>query len=234
MEEKKPVKPPKTWGLKPIALTVAEKEVPAVKIPDAGISYNPEFDKWDKLLQEEGAKEVEAEKKRLAAAEEERRIMELRAAPDVEPVEESEEEESSSEDEEGQEGAAVKTKKVAERKTQAQRNKEKRKKEKARQAEEEKMRKQMERELALVQKYARDAKIQERMRMAKVLAKRAKAEEKPDELRKKRFGKIEYVLLRCSSARSAAMHNADGYNIGFPKHPLRFSFRMSWRILYGD
>ncbi|TGZ82914.1 P60-like protein [Ascodesmis nigricans] len=201
VEEKMPVKAPKTLKHKPVVLSTAEKEVPAVKLPDAGISYNPEFAKWDKLLREEGAKEVEVEKKRLAAEEEERRIQELREMAD-EPTEEfddesSDEESSSDEDEdededeeESNEAKAVKAE--VKRKTQAQKNREKRRKEQERKREAELKEKQMQRELMLVRKYERDVKAAERARMAKALAKRAKLESTdPNSLRKKRFGKIE-------------------------------------------
>lgn len=198
IEKQMPVKPPKTLKQKPVVLAVAEKEVPAVKLPDAGISYNPEFAKWDQLLKAEGEKEVEMEKKRLAAEAEERRIQALREMSDEEPEEEEEEEdeESSEEDnsdESGDEASEVKAvKKELKRKTQAQKNKEKRRKEQERKREEEKKEKQMQRELMLIRKHERDVKAKEKMRMAKALAKRARAESAdPDTLRKRRFGKIE-------------------------------------------
>jgi len=65
---------PKTLKEAPIALTASGKPLPNVRRPDAGRSYNPVFDDWAALLEKEGGKEVEKEKKRLAdlVAEEEK------------------------------------------------------------------------------------------------------------------------------------------------------------------
>ena len=62
---------PTTIFQAPIPLTATGKAVRAVRNPDAGTSYNPTFESWDDLLNREGDKEVEAERKRLEKAEKE-------------------------------------------------------------------------------------------------------------------------------------------------------------------
>lgn len=73
LEKPKPKVAPPTIKQAPISLAANGKPVPAVRAPGAGVSYNPSFEEWDQLLQKEGEKEVEAEKKRL---EEERKEQE--------------------------------------------------------------------------------------------------------------------------------------------------------------
>jgi nucleolar protein 53 len=191
--------PPPTLKMKPVALAAIGK-VPAVRLPDAGISYNPEFEKWDQLLKEEGEKEVELEKKRLKEEAEAARIQALIEAPEEEMESEWESSSSSSEDEqeeeEEEEEEKIDEKPEVKRKTQAQRNREARQKELARKREEEKKLKKQERELMLVKKYTRDIKYQEKLRAARLAAK-GKVEDdemNPKIMRKKRFGKIQYVV----------------------------------------
>ncbi|KAF3918048.1 hypothetical protein ABW21_db0205045 [Orbilia brochopaga] len=125
VEKPKPLNAPATLKHAPIGITREDEEtVPAVRLPEPGISYNPEFDKWDKLLTKEGDKEVELEKKRLHIEAEERRILELAEIED--PEEAEEEEESGSEPDEEDPDVM---KKMPQRKTPAQRNKVKRRKE---------------------------------------------------------------------------------------------------------
>ncbi|EXJ94452.1 hypothetical protein A1O1_02848 [Capronia coronata CBS 617.96] len=130
---------PPTIKHPPLPMTASGKPVPAVKEPDAGASYNPTFEDWDELLNREGAKELEAEKKRLreaqAAAEREARIRALADAPET----------SAADDESAWEGfetehddPEVLEKKRPKRKTPAQRNKAKRRKEAERIAKHEK------------------------------------------------------------------------------------------------
>ncbi|KAI5302047.1 hypothetical protein KEM56_001102, partial [Ascosphaera pollenicola] len=133
----KPLTVPRTLKQAPIVLTANHKPVPAVKKPDPGLSYNPDFESWDRLLTEEGRREVEAEKKRLEeqAAEEERQrlIAAAQAEPDDEakPDDESEWEGFESESEATPEWL---NKKRPQRKTIAQRNRIKRRKEAERKA----------------------------------------------------------------------------------------------------
>ncbi|KAA8895510.1 ribosome biogenesis protein Nop53/GLTSCR2 [Sphaerosporella brunnea] len=193
----KVVKPqaPATLRVKPVALT-AIGSVPAVRRPEAGISYNPEFEKWDQLLKEEGEKEVELEKKRLKQQAAEARIQALIDQPEAEALEPSSSSSSESESESDSDSEAdEKTAETKEtkRKTQAQRNKEQRQKELQRKREEQKKLKQQERELMLVKKYTRDLKYAEKLRAARLAAKYNKVEDdeaNPKIMRKKRFGKI--------------------------------------------
>lgn len=175
------VRAPKTLKEPPVSLTESGRPVPAVRVPDAGISYNPEFAQWDELLQKEGEKEVVLERKRLAEKEEEQRIRELAAQAD--PEEEEYETEAESEGEKP-------VKKMPERKTQAQRNKIKRQKQLERtRAQEQRLKKQT-LEFSLVKKYTKDVEVKERLRIAKQKAKLAVDDEKnPKLMRKKKFGK---------------------------------------------
>ena len=135
LEKPKRVKAPRTMKEAPISLVAGARPEPAVKKPYAGISYNPSFQDWDQLLTEEGAKEVEAEKKRLMEAEEERERLEKIAAAQDERDDIQTEDESAWEGFESEyEGEEWLTKRRPERKTPAERNKAKRRKEAERQA----------------------------------------------------------------------------------------------------
>ncbi|OJD27888.1 hypothetical protein ACJ73_00705 [Blastomyces percursus] len=83
LEKPKPIVVPPTTKLPPVSLAANGKPVPSIKRPDAGISYNPMFEDWDRLLTEEGQKEVEAEKKRLEEEKAEKeRLARIEAAKD--------------------------------------------------------------------------------------------------------------------------------------------------------
>ena len=188
--------PPPTLKRKPVALAVIGS-VPAVRLPNAGISYNPEFEKWDALLKEEGEKEVVVERKRLAEEAEEERMRELIDAPDPEEVDVGTDESESESESEAEEGNADEERKEAKRKTQAQRNRALRQKEQERKLDEAKKAKAQERELMLLKKYTREIKMQEKLRMAKAIAKATAVqddEKNPKIMRKKRFGKVQYVF----------------------------------------
>ncbi|KAL9127344.1 MAG: hypothetical protein Q9217_003758 [Psora testacea] len=68
LEKPKQIRIPTTMKEAPISLIADANILPAVPKPNPGISYNPVFQDWDSLLASCGAKEVEAEKNRLAAA----------------------------------------------------------------------------------------------------------------------------------------------------------------------
>lgn len=128
---------PPTIKKAPIALTANGKPVPAVKKPEAGVSYNPSFEDWDKLLAEEGQRAVEAEKKRLEDEQRWQERQRLRAEAEAQ----GDDGEVKSDDESAWEGFESEyekpewlNKKRPERKTQAQRNKIKRRKEAERKA----------------------------------------------------------------------------------------------------
>ncbi|WEW57778.1 hypothetical protein PRK78_003245 [Emydomyces testavorans] len=131
----KPIVTPATVKHPPISLAANGKPIPSVKNPEAGISYNPSFEDWDKLLIEEGKKEVEAEMKRLREEEAERERQARIAAAKREDGEAKSDDESAWEGFESEyETAEWLKKKRPERKTKAQRNKIKRRKEAERKA----------------------------------------------------------------------------------------------------
>ncbi|KAF8475626.1 ribosome biogenesis protein Nop53/GLTSCR2 [Kalaharituber pfeilii] len=196
LEKTPEIKPPPTLKMAPVSLYACGKQPKAVSIPDAGISYNPEFEKWDELLRKEGEKAVESEKKRLKEEQEERERLERLAKE-----EEEERARELAETERGEEGIEGETehgdskekvlRKRPVRKTRAQRNKEKRRKEEVRQslmlAQQKKQRQQLE-TLKLIKK-AVEAKENARL---EELAKAAEAEgdpEKAERLRRKKLGK---------------------------------------------
>jgi nucleolar protein 53 len=123
---------PATISHAPIPMTASGKPVKAVKTPSAGTSYNPSFTDWDHLLNQEGQKVVEAEKKRLQIeqldAERAARVAAAIASEDAAGV--LTDDESAWEGFESEyERPGLLNKKRPERKTQAQRNKIKRRKE---------------------------------------------------------------------------------------------------------
>lgn len=186
LEAPEPVKEPKTLKFAPVSLAVTGKAVPAVRVPEGGISYNPRFSDWDELLKREGEKEVEAEKKRLEEAAEADRIKALAAVSDTE--EEGDEEEMQETEEEK---VGKTTTKRPERKTQAQRNRIARRKELARKLLAETRMKRQIQDLAFIKKYAKDIDAKHRLRMQK------KPEVEDDEknpklMRKRKFGKAAY------------------------------------------
>ena len=76
LERPKPIRAPATLKEPPVSLAVGATAVPAVPRPRPGTSYNPVFEDWDALLISYGVKEVEAEKKRLTAAQAEQELAE--------------------------------------------------------------------------------------------------------------------------------------------------------------
>ncbi|MCJ1360042.1 MAG: hypothetical protein MMC33_010045 [Icmadophila ericetorum] len=130
LEKRKPIKAPPTIKEAPISLLADAKQIPAVLKPKPGISYNPVFAEWNALLETEGQKELEAEKKRVAQAAEEARTQALIEAAKNEPEIYPTDDESAWEGfESGYSDAEYLNKKRPERKTPAERNKIKRRKE---------------------------------------------------------------------------------------------------------
>jgi nucleolar protein 53 len=133
--------PPTTLKQKPISLAASGKDIPAVKKPEGGYSYNPLISDYQDRLIAEGEKELAAEKKRLETMEVERIKQEAsaRSAAEAEAAEAraelSEWEEDSAWEgfESGAEDVRLNAKRP-ERKTQVQRNKIKRRKEEERKA----------------------------------------------------------------------------------------------------
>lgn len=195
LEEKKPIREPKTLKRAPISLAASGKALSAVKKPEASKSYNPTAEDWVQLLAREGEKEVEAEKKRLKKAQEEQeRLMRVMAAA-AEPDPESDDGESAWESEwEGIQSEVEEQslkKKRPERKTPAQRNKIKRKKEAERQALHEAKMKERERQAAQIKALAKVVEEKEKARaQALVMVENANLLDEGEEvLRRRRLGK---------------------------------------------
>jgi nucleolar protein 53 len=194
LEPVKPVKEPRTLKHVPISLAANGKEIPAISVPQPGKSYNPVFSDWDKLLREEGDKEVEAERERLILAEEELRTLERAAVIDPEVLSDGEYDDAIAEGNvSGNEGETFSAKRP-ERKTQAQRNKIKRRKDAERRAKHEANLKTRALQEAEIKKIAKAVEEKEltRARIFELTEAKAKAEvEVGDErnLRRKPLGK---------------------------------------------
>ncbi|PYH47785.1 Nop53-domain-containing protein [Aspergillus saccharolyticus JOP 1030-1] len=135
LEKPKQKVEPVTLKHAPISLAANGKPIPAVRAPTAGTSYNPTFEDWDKLLQEQGQKAVDAEKKRL---EEERKEQErqrlIAEAKDDDGMVKSDDESAWEGFESEYEKPEWLNKKRPQRKTKTERNRIKRRKEAERQA----------------------------------------------------------------------------------------------------
>ncbi|KAI9757591.1 MAG: Glioma tumor suppressor candidate region protein 2 [Chaenotheca gracillima] len=149
LESAKPIREPSTLKQAPISLAADGRKIPAIKPPPVEASYNPDSAAYFAAFAREGEKEVDAERKRLREAEQEKERLEKIAAA----MEESDHEGSEDDDEESAwEGIQSEpedpdwlNRRRPERKTQAQRNKIKRRKELERKSlSEEKTRKRME------------------------------------------------------------------------------------------
>ncbi|KAL8997208.1 MAG: hypothetical protein Q9169_003474 [Polycauliona sp. 2 TL-2023] len=68
LEKPKPIKAPSTLKQQPISLLANASAIPAIHKPKPATSYNPDFQDWHTLLTSAGAKEVTAERARLAEA----------------------------------------------------------------------------------------------------------------------------------------------------------------------
>lgn len=165
LEKPKPKVEPDTIRQAPISLTANGKPVPSVQTPDAGISYNPAFEDWDRLLQQQGQKEVEAEKKRLEEEQKEQEKRRLREEAQGDDGEVKSDDESAWEGFESEyEQPEWLNKKRPERKTKAQRNKANRRKEAERKAKWEEKQKKKEEQVAHVKEIAAQSKEKELQR----------------------------------------------------------------------
>lgn len=205
----KPVKPPSTLRRKPVSLAKNVASIPAVRLPDPGISVNPDFTCWDELLTREGAKAVEEEKRRLAAEAEAERIRVLAEAPGPDlkaddpdaPDDDDDDDESEwagfsdNDNDNGEENSKKKPSPTeAKRKTRAQRNKEARRKQVERKRAAEAEKKHQQHELNLIQKYTKAAEAAEAARKAAAAEKLPGDDEwDPKIMRKRKFGKTPYV-----------------------------------------
>jgi Nop53 (60S ribosomal biogenesis) len=136
LEQHMPKVAPPTVSHAPIAMTSSGRPVKAVKTPNPGASYNPSFTDWDDLLNQEGQKAVEAEKKRFRAEqlETDRAARIATIASDDAPGGLTDAESAWEGFESEYENSEWLNKKRPERKTQAQRNKIKRRKQAEREA----------------------------------------------------------------------------------------------------
>lgn len=194
------VKPkvPETLRERPVSLAANGKAVPAVRKPTGGYSYNPAFPEYEKRLAEESNKATEAEVKRLAAKEEERKRQEAaaRSAAEAEAAEakaELSEWDEDSEWEGFQSGAedAKPSVKRPERKTQAQRNKIKRRKEEERKMKQAAEARRKIAELHNVKKYTKEAvQREEDLALAKIRESDSEGEGDEEKLRRKKLGKV--------------------------------------------
>ncbi|KAJ5179885.1 hypothetical protein N7492_003095 [Penicillium capsulatum] len=131
----KPKVAPDTIKHAPTSLAANGKPIPSVRTPHGGTSYNPQFEQWDHLLEEQGAKAIKAEEKRLEEEQKDQEKRRLREEAQDDDGEVKSDDESAWEGFESEyEKPEWLNKKRPERKTKAQRNKIKRRKEAERQA----------------------------------------------------------------------------------------------------
>ncbi|KAL8728173.1 MAG: hypothetical protein Q9166_005567 [cf. Caloplaca sp. 2 TL-2023] len=158
LDKPKPIKAPSTLKKSPISLLANDLALSAVPRPKSGTSYNPVFQDWDALLTSAGAKEVLAERARIAeATAEEENKARMTAAQAERDDDYKTEEESAWEgiESEYETGEWLKKKKRPERKTPAERNKVRKRKEAERQAKWEAQMKKREKQQKQIQAIAR-------------------------------------------------------------------------------
>lgn len=191
-------KAPSTLKHMPISLAASGKSIPAVQKPAGGYSYNPVFTDYEERLTKEGEKELEAEKKRLAAAEAESVKLEAAAKSAAEATaaearaDLSEWEEDSAWEgfESGAEDVILNAKRP-ERKTQSQRNRIKRRKEEERKAKMAADIKKKNEQVANIKKIAQEAAAKHSARALAVRDDSNSSDEGDDlELRRRKLGKI--------------------------------------------
>lgn len=198
LEKPKPVRAPKTLKEAPISLVEGTSHFPAVPKPQGGKSYNPQFEEWNRLLAEEGAKEVEAERIRLKEAEEERLKLERIAAAQDENEDLQTEDESAWEGFESEyEGEAFLNKRRPERKTPAERNKVKRRKEAERLAKQEAETKRRVRQAQRIREIAQEVNTQVPVKADDVIKHDVVPVEPVEDaaLRRRKLGKSTYATL---------------------------------------
>lgn len=196
LPEKKQIKAPKTVKEAPISLLASGKAMPAVAKPKGALSYNPMYQDWDETLEAEGAKEVEAEKKRI----EENKLEEERMAKIVAAQNERDdlltEDESAWEGIESEyDGAEWIKKKRPERKTPAERNKIKRRQEATRLAKHGAAMKKKGEQAKRIEELARELQLTD---VDKGLVEKEEKESSDEDyddrlLRRRRLGKHQYV-----------------------------------------
>lgn len=193
--EKKAKVEPTTLKHAPISLAENGRPFAAVRKPDAGKSYNPDFEAWEDLVKREGEKAVEAETARLAEeqAEAERMEKALAEAAKPDPVTDDEYESAWESEWEGiQSGAedSYVNKKRPERKTPSERNKIKRRKAAERQEKWEKQMKKKEEQQQRIREIAKEVARKEAERKANGITDEADGEDSGEEevLRRRALG----------------------------------------------
>ncbi|KAF1955721.1 P60-like protein [Byssothecium circinans] len=195
LEEKQAKREPITLKQAPISLLKSGKSIPAVRKPEAGKSYNPNFNDWQEIVAREGDKAVETEKKRLQEAQEEAERME-RALVDSGSDSDANESAWESEWEGFSDGEDSKLKtKRPERKTPAQRNRIKRRKAAEGLAKHEARTKAKDQQIQRVKDLVKSVREKEQARadldrqLALLPKEDPSSDDGDEELRKKRFGK---------------------------------------------
>jgi len=184
---------------KPISLAASGKDIPAVKKPEGGYSYNPLFTDYEARLAAEGEKELAAERKRIAEAEAEavklaaaeKSRAEAEAAEARAELSEWEEDSAWEGFESGAEDVRL-TAKRPERKTQVQRNKIKRRKEEERKAKMAADIKKNNEQVSQIKKIAKAVAEQEKVRELVLASNDDESSSEGDdlELRRRKLGKI--------------------------------------------
>jgi nucleolar protein 53 len=198
LEKSKKKVAPRTLKEKPISLAASGKDIPAVKKPEGGYSYNPMYEDYEERLITAGEKELAAEQKRLDAKEAERIKHEAasKSAAEADAAEAradlSEWEEDSAWEgfESGVEDVKLNAKRP-ERKTQVQRNKMKRRKEEERKAKMIAHEKKKAEQATHIKKIAKEVAEKELAKqMALVSTEDSSSEGDELELRRRKLGKI--------------------------------------------
>lgn len=232
LEKPKPIRPPSTLKKQPISLLANGSTIPAISKPKPATSYNPEFQDWQDLLTSTGAKEVSAERARLAEAatdqENEARIAAAQAErdDDYKTEEESAWEGFESEYETGE----WLKKKRPERKTPTERNKVKRRKEAERQAKREAQMKKREKQQKQIEVIAKQVERDAQTRNASTAVVAVNdGDEDPNDrdtqdpiLRRRKLGKTKYVLSLHPSIHTVFLFSTSlkKNKILPPTHPL--------------
>lgn len=223
LEQKQPKREPPTLRHAPVSLAASGKPFAAVRKPDAGKSYNPDFAEWENLIAKEGEKEVEAEKKRLKDAQEEAERMDKALAEAARPDPVSDEEyesawESEWEGIQSEPEESALTKKRPERKTPAERNKVKKRKEAERQAKWDAQMKKREEQQKRIKQIAKEVEKKQRERAAQAHIAPDSTDEsgEEEELRRRKFGKLQYVgnfTPRCHCTDATAEYQKRPWNL---------------------
>ena len=197
LEKKKAITLPKTLREPPMSLLQGKKIIPGVLKPKNGNSYNPLFQDWDEILIKEGQKEVKAEKKRLRETQlEEERLARIEAAQNERDDIPTEDESAWEGFESEHDGAEWLTKPRPERKTPTERKKMEKRKTAEKQTKEKAEVKRRRREAEQIISIAKEVDAKQTQAAAQQQEALVSSDEEIDDriLRRRRFGKSQYVL----------------------------------------